>query len=82
MPLNDFEFTKWSWTMLMIPIGWIVKMQWSHKHDCDIQHKEHVEHRGYVAQYYVQKAEFHIMDERIFRILQRIEDKIDRKADK
>lgn len=82
LPEFELELVKWSWTMLLLPIGWIFKLQLVHKDRCDVLHREHVEHREHIAENYVLRTEVHIMDERIFRILQRIEDKIDGKVDK
>ena len=72
---DDFDFIRWSWTILLAPITWVATIVFK-------QTNALAKHKQHVAENYTPKREFNILDERIFRILERIETKIDQKVDK
>lgn len=65
---NNFELIKWAWGILAAPILYLFKVISDHK-----QH---------VAESYVRHDSFTKLEERIFSKLDRIEAKLDDKADK
>lgn len=66
---------QWAWTVLAPIAGWQIKK------NADLA-KELSEHKTHVAEHYVTKSDFREVAGEIRRSLERIETKLDRKADK
>lgn len=85
MPTSDpssFDLFNWLWTILSVPVLWVFNAMRSFTAKLDIAHKRISDHELHVAEKYVRHDSFTKLEERIFNKLDRIEAKLDDKADK
>jgi|TARA_R110002072_G_scaffold183132_2_gene339426 hypothetical protein len=79
---NTFDFLRWSWTLLAVPIGmlwWIIKSVVKSLSDT----KDGLaEHKLYAANNYVKHSDLRQMEERILRAIGDLKSDLKGKADK
>lgn len=79
---NSFDLFNWLWTLLGVPVAWGFTTLKSLTTKLDIAHKRISNHELHVAEKYVRNENFIRLETQILTKLERIEKKIDDKADK
>jgi len=80
--LDFSEYLNWLWVLICIPFVMAYNIVTSMISKLDNAHKRISDHELHVAENYIHIKNFEKMETRIFQKLDRIEEKIDGKADK
>ena len=80
--MNDFDLLNWLWTLLGVPVAFGYTAIRSLQIKLDVAHKRISDHELKVAEFYVRTENFTRLETKIFEKLDKIEKKIDAKADK
>lgn len=82
MENNSFDLFNWLWTILSVPVIWVYSSMRTILSKLDVAHKRISDHELHVAEHYVKNEHFMRLETQILSKLERIETKIDAKADK
>ncbi len=82
MENNSFDMFNWLWTIMSVPVIWGYTSLRSLLGKLDVAHKRISDHELHVAEKYVRYENFLRLETQILSKLERIEQKIDAKADK
>ena len=82
MDANNFDLLNWLWTLLGVPVAFGYSAIRSLTIKLDTAHKRISDHELRVAEHYVRIENFTRLETQILTKLERIEKKIDAKADK
>lgn len=79
---SNFDLLNWLWTLLGVPVAWTFTTIRGIMNKLDVAHKRISDHELHVAEKYVRYENFLRLESQILSKLERIEKKIDAKADK
>lgn len=82
MENNSFDMFNWLWTIIAIPVAWFYAAIRTITGKFEVAHKRISDHELHVAEKYVRNENFIRLETQILSKLERIEKKIDDKADK
>lgn len=80
--MENFDMFNWLWTILGVPVVWGYSTLRSLLSKLELAHKRISAHELHVAEKYVRSENFMRLENQILSKLERIEMKIDAKADK